>query len=320
MNILTYNYYNKRHTQGIGGVLQGELLAYLMSKYYNFKFIRSKFFYFRGHEKRLNVNKWEGAFQFLNNTNKTKNQIIKNIASIKELNNKSKYILSIPFNLSLKKFSKISVSNQKKIIKNFRKLFWKSNHKLLRKSRYKNIVLHLRNFSKGDEIFGDESIIYEYFSYDYNIPNNNPKFYTNWYTSLITKIIKKNKLNKKNVKIHICSTGYTKQFNEIKKRLEKLAKVNLRLNNKSFEDFTLMINADHLIMAQSSFSYLASFINKGKKYIRNGFRQYLPFDVRVVKDYELENFYYSNYIYNNLLRLILRMKIKINKIFKFKRF
>ena len=72
-----------------------------------------------------------------------------------------------------------------------------------------------------------------------------------------------------------------------------------------------MINADHLILAQSSFSYLASFINRGKKYIRNGFRQHLPYDVEVIKDYELENFYYHDYILNNLLKLILRVKVKI---------
>ena len=134
MNILTYNFYDKPHTQGIGGVAQGEVLAFLLSKYYKFKFVRSKFFYFRGHEKNLDIRNWQNLFKFLNNAHKTKNYVIKNIINIEQLNVKSKNILSIPLNLSLKKFSKISNFNQKKIVNNFRKLFWKSNHKLKTKT------------------------------------------------------------------------------------------------------------------------------------------------------------------------------------------
>ena len=72
-----------------------------------------------------------------------------------------------------------------------------------------------------------------------------------------------------------------------------------------------MIEADYLIMAQSSFSYLASFINRGSKYIRNGFRHVLPADVTIIKDYKLLNTSYSYYIYCRTLELFLKLKLFI---------
>ena len=48
-----------------------------------------------------------------------------------------------------------------------------------------------------------------------------------------------------------------------------------------------MILSDCLVLSQSSFSYLASLISNGKKYIRNGFRHPLSMDVKIIKDYQL---------------------------------
>ena len=65
MNLLTYKYYNDKHGQGIGGVLQGEISAYLLSIYFNCSFIRSNFFYYKGHDKNTKKLKWENLFKFL---------------------------------------------------------------------------------------------------------------------------------------------------------------------------------------------------------------------------------------------------------------
>ncbi len=70
-----------------------------------------------------------------------------------------------------------------------------------------------------------------------------------------------------------------------------------------------MITADHLVLSQSSFSYLASFINCGKKYIRNGFRHTLTDDVKIVKDYNLLNISYSYYLYCSLLENLVNLNL-----------
>ena len=58
--------------------------------------------------------------------------------------------------------------------------------------KIKNIVLHLRNITRYDTIINWDSYGYEYFSYDYKLPNQNTLFYTSWYSDLVKTIIKKN--------------------------------------------------------------------------------------------------------------------------------
>jgi hypothetical protein len=320
MKFITYNYYKRKHQQGIGGVLQGEILAYLLCIYFDCIFIRSNFFYYKGHDLGAGgfyEQKWKGLFKFLgkNNINITKKaKIIKNLNQLK---NKSNFAYNIPFGLSLEFLKILSKEEKNKIFENFRNKFWKKNKKLEKKKNITNIVLHLRNFSRGDTIFGRQSLIYQIFSYNYGLPNNNPEFYTNWYSELVKKIIKDNKLKKKKLQIYICSTGKIDDFFKTKEKLEKLGNTKIRLNFSSYDDFKLLISADYFIMAQSSFSYLASLINKNKKYIRNGFRQPLPPDVQIVKDYHLSGFSFIGYLYNNFTAFLIRIKIKIiNILFK----
>lgn len=311
MNLLTYKYYNDKHRQGIGGVLQGEISAYLLSIYFNCSFIRSNFFYYKGHDKNTKKLKWENLFKFLGrkpSSNIKKNKIIKNLNQLK---NKSNYTYNIPFEFSQKFLKKISIEDKKILFQKFRNQFWKYNKNLVKEKKTIDIVMHLRNFSSGDTVFGDRSFTYQIFSYDYRLPNNNPKFYSNWYSELVLEIIKKNRIKKRNMQIYICSTGKIDDFLEIKKKLEQLGKVKIRLNYSNYSDFKLLISADHFIMAQSSFSYLASLINKNNKYIRNGFRHSLSPDVQIIKDYDLRNFTFINYLYNNFLTFLFRIRLKI---------
>jgi hypothetical protein len=311
MNLLTYKYYNDKHEQGVGGVLQGEISAYLLSIYFNCSFIRSDFYYYKGHDKNTNKQKWKNLFKFIDQKPSTDVKKIKIIENLNQLKKKSSCTYNIPFEFSQKFLKKISIEDKKRIFQEFRNQFWEHNKNLQKERKIKNIVLHLRNFSRGDSVFGDKSLIYQIFSYDYRLPNNNPKFYSNWYSELIFEIIKKNRIKKKNIQIYICSTGKIINFLEIKKKLEKLGKVKIRLNYSSYDDFKLLISADHFIMAQSSFSYLASLINKNKKYIRNGFRHALSPDVQILKDYQLQNFSFIGYLYNNFLTLLFRIRVKI---------
>ena len=68
MKFITYNYYKRQHVQGVGGVLQGEILAYLLSIYFDCIFIRSNFFYYKGHDLGgggFYEQKWKDLFKFL---------------------------------------------------------------------------------------------------------------------------------------------------------------------------------------------------------------------------------------------------------------
>ena len=309
MSRITFKYLQNPHAAGIGSVLQGEILANLVSIYLKFPFQRiGYFFYYKSSKK--NKRKWEFIFRYYKNKDNYNEHCIKEVTSINNISKKNKFIYNIPFKISESFLKSISSKEKERITNVFRKKFWKYNKKLsIKNKKIKNIVLHLRNITRYDTIINWDSYGYEYFSYDYKLPNQNTLFYTSWYSDLVKTIIKKNKLTKKNVKIVICTTGKKKSFENLIKKLSKFTNVELRINENAFEDFKYLINADYLILGKSSFSYIASFINKRQKFIRNGFRHILPYDVKIVKDYHLTNYSFISYIYNNILLYFFKRKL-----------
>ena len=314
MSVITYSQSKRELTEGVGSLYQRELLAYLMSLFLYFKFERSILFFYKKHNRKILIKKFDKLFNFFGKKKKNNNYFfIKQPKNINEIK-RDKFVYNLPFHISEKLFSQLSFNKRKELINKFRKQFWKFNIKSLFKGKNKTfntIVLHIRNRSKGDVIFGELTFPYQIFSYDYNLPDHNPNFYSNWYLSLVKKIIIEKKLFNKKIKIYICSTGLFSDFSYLYNKLKKIAPTELFLNKEEFRTFRLMIEADYLIMAQSSFSYLASFINRGSKYIRNDFRHVLPADVTIIKDYKLLNTSYSYYIYCRTLELFLKLKLFI---------
>jgi hypothetical protein len=141
---------------------------------------------------------------------------------------------------------------------------------------YVNVALHLRNFSKGDVVDVSNSLPYQLFTVDYGLPDQNPKFYAWFYSTLLTTIAAKFGIS--NTKITIFSTGEQHDFSGLLKSTRNL-NVNLVLEGYTPDDFYHLCAADVLVSAQSSFSWLATFFNQGHKFIRAGFRHLLPFDV-----------------------------------------
>jgi hypothetical protein len=311
MSIITFKQSNRELTEAIGSLFQREILAYLVSLKYYFKFSRSNLTFYKKHNPKLNINKFNNLFKFLDNCkNDLKKYKFVDVKEFKQIK-KKRLIYNIPFHVSEKIISNISIQERTKLIKKFRKYFWTNNNKYLIKEKdYLKIVLHIRNRSKGDTIFGKATLPYQIFSYDYGLPNNNPIFYENWYFSIVKKILRENK-SKKKVKILICSTGNKKDFLGLLNRLNKICKTELFLNFDEFNTFKKMILADHLILSQSSFSYLASLINNGNKYIRNGFRHPLSKDVKIIKDYDLLKMSYLYYKYCNILEKIVYLYLFI---------
>jgi hypothetical protein len=313
MSVITYSQSKKELTEGIGSLYQRELLAYFISLFFHLKFERSILLVSKKHNRNILITKFDKLFDFFGKKKEKKSHFLKQFKNINELK-KDKFIYNLPFHISEKLFSKFSFKKRKELINKFRKKFWEFNKKNFFKTKDKTcntIVLHIRNKSKGDVIFGELTFPYQIFSYDYKLPDHNPIFYSNWYLSLVRKIIIEKKLSNKKMKIYICSTGSNLDFTYLYNKLKIIAPTKLFLNKEEFRTFRLMIEADHLIMAQSSFSYLASFINRGSKYIRNSFRHVLPTDVTIIKDYKLLNTSYSYYIYCRTLELLLKLKLFI---------
>ena len=296
MSIITFKQSEREYTEAIGSLYQREVLAYLVSLKLNFYFKRSKLFYYKKHNPKLKISKFHKLFYFFNNFKLLKkNYETVNIESLNFIY-KNNILYNLPFHISEKVISNTNLKNKNLIINKFRKNFWEYNKKIKKKNNFKSLVLHIRNKSKGDIIFGDNTLPYQIFSYNYKLPNNNPNFYTNWYVALVKKILKENKTSKK-IKIFICSTGKTKDFMKLYNRLNKICETEFWLNKDEFKTFEKMITADYFVMSQSSFSYLASLVSKGKKYIRNGFRHPLSQDVQIIKDYKLIKMSYAYYLY-----------------------
>jgi hypothetical protein len=306
---------NKKGTEGFGSLYQRELFAYFISLFFNFNFQRSRLFFYLKHKKNLSnyngkyktiINKFNKLFNFFNT--KTYNYLVNEIDNINNLK-KKRIIYNVPFHVSEKFFSKLSTSIQKNLVKKFRKKFWYFNKKIFIKKKNKIIVLHIRNKSKADIVVGEDSFTYQLFTNDYMIHNNNYKFYSSWFFNVVKKIMVENKLSKKCVKIYVCSVGKRSDFSNLYNNLKKIAKTQLVINKDEYKTFKLLINADYFIMSQSSFSYLASFINRGSKYIRNSFRHVLPYDVNIIKDYELQGVTYLDYVYTKIGELFFKLRL-----------
>ena len=69
------------------------------------------------------------------------------------------------------------------------------------------------------------------------------------------------------------------------------------------DDFIEMINSDYLVLAQSSLSYLASFLHTGPKFIREGFRFFTISDTIIMNDNIVSD-------YSKLDRFIDKIKLK----------
>lgn len=141
------------------------------------------------------------------------------------------------------------------------------------------ITLHMRAKSRGDVLLGFDSLPYEYVDQDYGLPRDNPEYYSRLYVSLLNSIAG----SSRDVDCFVCTTAdpiFTRKFlKDVKKN------VTLHLDQRpDYQDFMHMIDCDVLVMAKSSLSYLASFLNTNKKYIRKNYRHRLPPDTNIFFD------------------------------------
>ena len=68
MSIITFRQSSRELTEAVGSLFQREILAYLVSLQYSFKFLRSNLIFYKKHNTKININKFDKLFKFLNNS------------------------------------------------------------------------------------------------------------------------------------------------------------------------------------------------------------------------------------------------------------
>jgi len=137
-----------------------------------------------------------------------------------------------------------------------------------------NICLHLRTRNAGDlpvEECGPWQI------FDLSVgKNSNTEFYSKLYSELVTGLISNAKQkNSKRIIVHIFSKGEESIFSRLCAGISGAEEVRLHLDARATDAFHAFTNADFLVCAHSSFSWLASQLNPNPSFIRFPFRQIL---------------------------------------------
>lgn len=236
-------------TEGIGAMAQYQIICYLISKIYNTKF------YFTGfknlqHYQYFNTTqeKWDQDItEFFNF--EIADQLTYNTININDhasfninINQKNNVILNMQPHYLMKTIDEII--NESKTRETLLNL--KNNLKLDQQKKYfyknkKNIAIHIRKFTKTDcDLFSGR----EYF-------NENKK---NIYIDYIRKLDNENHI------FHIFSQGREEEFQFLKKD-----NVVLHIEENPLISLYHMINADLLITANSSLSYIAHLLGNHEK-------------------------------------------------------
>ncbi len=257
-------YINSGKEEGIGAVSQYQLLLYAICKKFNIQFYNSGFKNI-GHFSYTNYNQdeWSNLFtNFFNFSSKKniKNQIsfssIEDFLSFIEKNkeNSEDYLIYLDPKSVLEYgqsiIEEIYRENYLKHIKNdfiFNQCYFSQN--------FLNISFHIRNINPEDNSLQD-------FRELYNKNNTN-------YIKLI-KQVKKVCQNEK-TKLHIHSQGEKKDFDEFLNYQSENFEIDLHLNDNPISDIYHMSHADLLIMANSSFSWIAHLLNYNVTLVRDNF-------------------------------------------------
>ena len=175
-----------------------------------------------------------------------------------------KVLLKVEYS-SVKKYIDNHIEILDNILDHLRNGYDKSKKDTYYEKDKKTIAIHIRMFTPNDGT--DIEDCREYF----NVASH--------MESYIREIIMKISEKYNSPSIHIYSEGNLDTF----KNLLDL-NINFHLNEDPLLTIHHLIKADVLFMAKSSFSYIASFYNKGDKYIRSGFWHTLLPDIKILND------------------------------------
>lgn len=281
-------YLNSGKNEGIGAVAQYQLLLYAICKKFDLKFYNSGFRNI-GHSSYTNstIEEWSNSFtKFFNfSTNKViENRISflkideKFLSFIEENKDNSEDILIY---IEPNKILEYGQSIINEIYENRYLRDLKNN--LITDTKYfdsnfLNISFHIRNINSEDVSFDSSREYYD-------------KEQIFKYSNLIKELeeVCMNQLTT----IHIHSQGNQKDFIDLLNLQKENFKIVLHLNDNPINDIYHMSNADLLIMANSSFSWISHLLN---------------YNVSLVRD----NFWHS--LYPNTLKLDENYSFNVNKL------
>lgn len=278
---------SEAHIEGAGSQYQRYVFAYLYALDLEVEYLHLPNKHFKGHDPEgLNIDiggLWGRIFLFL--LNKDLEVLASNYLNGEMQDDPGVCVSNVSFKSAYSHIAGLNKNRINKLIQELRIKFWEFN-----KNQRPNfegdeifiIAIHLRAISLGDKLTSIDSLPWQYFNYDYGLPDNNPEYYSRLYASAVDSVAKR--VDKKIV-LHVHSTGNPSDFEDFLSRIDPSISVKLFLDEIAPVAFMDMLCSDVLIGSHSSFSWLAILLRNKPSYIRKGFRHFLPenaFELREV--------------------------------------
>ncbi len=310
---VTFQLSTLEHEEGAGSFYQRSFLAYLFAKNNKLHFINAhnqlSTLHYEPSEVELINTLWHKIFAFLGEYVDVDNSLPDYDSTNQH---RDHVIYNVPFRLSYEHLKNLEIHQREVLLQIARKDFYinieKNFPELLKKSDDFTIALHLRDFSKGDPPKSIKLIDWQMFSYDYDLPDNNPEYYARMFAFNINKIISEVKPIRPVLNLH--STGNKENYSYFLSLLNPEIKVNLFLNQTAPYSFLDLIYSDVFIASHSSFSWLALLLRDKPSYIRKGFRHFITTKTVILDEV----------LFTNEQSLIKKLIIKINLIIRYRIF
>lgn len=258
-------YLNSGRIEGIGAIAQYQLLLYAICKKLGVEYYNSGFKNI-GHSSYMNytIEEWSNSFNaFFNLSTNVKidyeysfSKIDTEFFNFIETNKNDFYSTLIYLEPeSVLEYGQkiISETFEKEYLKDLKQNFIFDQNYF--EPNVLNVSFHIRNINPEDNSFQD-------FRELYDKDNQN-------YILLMQQL--KHICKDENVKLHIHSQGNESEFERILEYQENNFQINLHLNDHPMSDIYHMAHSDLLIMANSSFSWIAHLLNYNVSLVRDNF-------------------------------------------------
>jgi len=297
----TYKYPFPHSTEGAGSVYQNVFFAYVMAS-----MLQKKFYFYENHINRMGektpYEKFSSDFKKIFNflimrsdelSNDNDEIILPYAAEIKYQNLNYPTILNLKFEQS---YGTVALNYRnyenilhKSVIDAYHSdCTYKPDVELFPINK-QNIAVHLRTVMPEDS-WGDNDSkwedyldrpqdvpyanVYEFFNVDFKTPTENPLYYSTIYARLINNLVDTLQWAESPI-VHVFSRGDEAIFSTLKNLISPSIDIRFHLNSTAADCFYHLTKSDLMVCAKSSFSWLASFLNKNHSLMRYPFRQHL---------------------------------------------
>lgn len=274
------------NTEGIGAVAQASILLHAICKKFDVGFYHTGFKDI-GHSTYTNFTREEWSNSFTEFFNFSTSKEIKNKVSLSFSQIDEEFISFIEKNKNTDQDIFVFINSQSVL---------EYGQSIINEIYTKEYLKTLKN----NFIFKNNYFQKEYLNISFHIRSINPEdtalveireLYYNDYTNYIHLIHELQKVcEDEKVKLHIHSQGEYKNFKEILNEQKNNFEIVLHLNDHPISDIYHMSYADLLIMANSSFSWIAHLLNYNTTLVRDNFWHLVyPNTIRLDQNYSFHN-------------------------------